>query len=110
LGYIVSEELREPDWMLEDLGYHPYRAKQPNGYSDFSSDWMSTELIIRRLLYAKKAFHRYNLEDQIDQHIHEKIVRTNFDNPDKILKILSKAKSNEEKHMILFNLPEVLRA
>jgi hypothetical protein len=30
--------------------------------------------------------------------------------PDKILKILSKAKSNEEKHMILFNLPEVLRA
>jgi biopolymer transport protein ExbD len=33
-----------------------------------------------------------------------------FDNPDKILKIVAKAKSNEEKHMILFNLPEVLRA
>ena len=110
LGNIVSERLREPDWMLEDLGYHPYLAQQPNGYSDFSSDWMSTELIIRRLLYAKKAFHRYNSEDQVDQYIHEKIVHNNFDNPDKILKILSKAKSNEEKHMILFNLPEVLRA
>ena len=42
--------------------------------------------------------------------INEKIIQTNFDNPDKILKIVSKAKSNEEKHMILFNLPEVLRA
>ena len=110
LGNVVSEELREPDWMLEDLGYHPYLSQQPNGYSDFSSDWMSTELIIRRLLYAKKAFHHYIILDQYDDTIHEKIVRTNFDNPDKILKILSKAKSNEEKHMILFNLPVVLRA
>jgi hypothetical protein len=40
----------------------------------------------------------------------KKFVHNNFDSPDKILKILSKAKSNEEKHMILFNLPEVLRA
>ena len=106
----MREDLREPDWMLEDLGYHPYLAQQPNGYSDYSSDWMSTELIIRRLLYAKKALHRYNSEDQVDQYIHEKIIHNNFDNPHKILKILSKAKSSEEKHMILFNLPEVLRA
>jgi hypothetical protein len=52
----------------------------------------------------------YKTMDQLDLKIHEKIIRTNFDNPDKILKIVSKAKSNEEKHMILFNLPEVLRA
>jgi len=110
LGVLVSDEIQEPNWMLEDLGYHPYRSQQPNGYSDFSSDWMSTELIIRRLMYAKKAFHRYNSKDQIDDTIHEKIVRNNFDNPDKILKIISKALSNEERHMILFNLPEVLRA
>jgi hypothetical protein len=37
-------------------------------------------------------------------------VKNNFDNPDKILRILSKAKNEEEKHMILFNLPEVLKA
>ena len=110
LGYLVSQELREPDWLLEDIGCHPYRSKQPNGYSDISSDWLSTELVIRRLMYAKRAFHTYKLNDQIDDTIHEKIIRTNFDNPDKILKIVSKAKSNEEKHMILFNLPEILRA
>src|SRR6056300_825518 len=110
LGNLVSEELRQPDWMLEDLGYHPYLAQQPNGYSDISTDWLSTELIIRRLMYAKEAFHQYKIKDQIDDTIHEKIIRSNFDNPDKILKIVAKAKSNEEKHMILFNLPEVLKA
>ena len=110
LGNLVSEELRQPDWRLENIGYHPYKAKQPNGYSDISTDWLSTELIIRRLMYAKEAFHQYKIKDQLDDTIHEKIIRTNFDNPDKILKIVAKAKSNEEKHMILFNLPEVLRA
>ena len=47
---------------------------------------------------------------QLDENIHEKIIRNNFDNPDKILKIVSKAKTNEEKHILLFNLPEVLKA
>ena len=61
-------------------------------------------------MYAKDAFYIQKTIDQLDNKIHEKIIRTNFDNPDKILKIVSKAKSNEEKHMILFNLPEVLRA
>ena len=37
-------------------------------------------------------------------------IKNDSDLSDKILKILSNAKSNEEKHMILFNLPEVLRA
>ena len=96
--------------MLEDIGCHPYKQKQPNGYSDLAKDWMSTELMIRRVMYAKTAFHKYNVRDQIDDNLHEKIVRTNFDNPEKILKILSKAKTNEEKHIILFNLPEVLKA
>ncbi len=109
-GYSASKEHKFSDWLLEDLGYHPYKSKQPNGYSDMSSDWLSTELIIRRLMYAKKAFHRYKAQDQIDDTIHERIIHTNFDNPDKILKIVSKAKTNEEKHVILFNLPEALRA
>src|SRR5210317_1759419 len=110
LGVLVSQELRETDWRIENIGYNPYKAKQPNGYSDISTDWLSTELIIRRLMYAKEAFHMYKTMDQLDLKIHEKIIQTNFDNPDKILKIVSKAKSNEEKHMILFNLPEVLKA
>ena len=110
LGSFVTKQIKEIDWSLEDLGYHPYKSKQPNGYSDLSNDWLSTELIIRRLMFSKRAFERYNFKDQGDNTIHEKIIHKNFDNPEKILKILSKAKSNKDKHMILFNLPEVLRA
>ena len=110
LGFKPSGTIRWQEWFLEDLGCHPYKQKQPNGYSDFEKDWLSTELVIRRLMYAKEAFHQYKVRDQIDNSIHERIIRTNFDNPDKILKIVSKARTNEEKHMILFNLPEVLKA
>ena len=109
-GFKPSHEMRFPSWLLEDIGCHPYKQKQPNGYSDLEKDWLSTELVIRRLMYAKKAFHQYKISDQIDDTIHERIIRTNFDNPDKILKIVARAKTNEEKHMILFNLPEVLKA
>jgi uncharacterized protein (DUF1800 family) len=109
-GLQPSGTIRNQAWFLEDLGCHPYKQKQPNGYSDFEKDWMSTELIIRRVMYAKTAFFKYNTTDQLDENLHEKIIRNNFDNPDKILKIVSRAKSPEEKHIILFNLPEVLKA
>ena len=39
--------------ILRNIGHHPYRAKQPNGWSDHSDDWISPELLIRRLVYAK---------------------------------------------------------
>ncbi len=109
-GYPAIEKQRFSDWLLEDLGCHPYRSKQPNGYSDISTDWMSTELMIRRLLYAKKAFSLMKAQDQNDDNLHEKIVLKNFDNPDQILKILSKNKVNRQKHTVLFNLPETLKA
>jgi uncharacterized protein (DUF1800 family) len=110
LGFKPSGTISNQSWFLEDLGCHPYKQKQPNGYSDFEKDWMSTELMIRRVMYAKTAFFKYNTTDQLDENLHEKIIRNNFDNPDKILKIVSRAKSPEEKHIILFNLPEVLKA
>ncbi len=109
-GFFASEKQRFSDWLLEDLGCNPYRSKQPNGYSDISTDWMSTELMIRRLLYAKKAFFMMKAEDQNDDTLHERIVLKNFDNPDQILKILSKNKVNRQKYTVLFNLPETLKA
>ncbi len=110
LGIKPFGQISWQGWFLEDLGCHPYRQKQPNGFSDLEKDWLSTELIIRRIMFAKTAFHKFNTQDMLDDNIHEKIIRNNFDNPDKILKIVSKAKTNEEKHILLFNLPEVLKA
>ena len=39
---------------MDELGHHPYLAKQPNGWSDISDDWMSPELLIRNSFMLKK--------------------------------------------------------
>ena len=47
------------------MGHHPYRAKQPNGWSDHSDDWISPELLIRRLVYAKASYNFSKMNDLI---------------------------------------------
>ena len=80
---------RKPEWKLNDLGHNPYRAAQPNGFSDLAIDWISPELLIRRLVYAKDTY-EYTRSENNNLEFYEKIVNKNFDNPDKILKIVSK--------------------
>ena len=45
---------REIEWALQELGHLPYRPGQPNGWSDFEEDWISPELMIRRLIFADR--------------------------------------------------------
>ena len=52
LGSKPSKKQRTPEKILKRIGHHPYRAKQPNGWSDLSPDWMSPELLISCLLYT----------------------------------------------------------
>ena len=54
LGSKPTKSQRQPEKLLKELGHHPYRAKQPNGWSDISIDWLSPELLIRRLVLQKK--------------------------------------------------------
>ena len=54
---------REPERLLRNIGHHPYRAKQPNGWSDHSADWISPELLIRRLVYAKASYNFAKMEN-----------------------------------------------
>ena len=99
----------KPSWFMEDIGHHPYLSKQPNGYSDLAEDWMSPELIIRRLIYARQGY--INLKsDNKNNEFFEKVVDKNFDNPDKIMKLLKQNEKPIERHIILFNLPWVFRA
>ncbi len=56
LGSKPSKKHRTPEKILRRIGHHPYRAKQPNGWSDLSPDWMSPELLIRRLVYADRSY------------------------------------------------------
>ena len=41
---------------------------------------------------------------------YEKIIEKNFDNPDKIMKYLNQKNRSVEKHTLLFNHPEFLKA
>ena len=54
--------------------------------------------------------YRINSVISYKQRFYNKVVQNNFDNPDRILELLSKQKQPIDKQVLLFNLPEVLRA
>ena len=109
LGNEPNHNQKSPARFLKDLGCHPYLAIQVNGWSDISTDWMSPELIIRRLIYAKKGYFMMQSNNQNNE-FYEKLIKKNFNNPNQILNILKKQNKLEDKHTLLFNLPEVLKS
>ena len=109
LGQKPTNGQRSSERLLRELGHHPYLAKQPNGWSDISDDWMSPELLIRRLVYAKEAYYKKSGKSQTPE-FYEEMVKKNYDNPNEILQILNQHKELVHKHVILFNLPETLKS
>ncbi len=110
LGQRPFDSQREPEWLLQNIGHHPYRAKQPNGWSDHSADWISPELLIRRLVYAKASYNFAKMENNKNSEYYVNMVENNFDNPSKIMKYLNQKNRSVEKHTLLFNHPEFLKA
>ena len=110
LGQKPFDNQREPMWLLENIGHHPYRAKQPNGWSDHSDDWISPELLIRRLVYAKASYNYHKIENNKNAEYYANMVEKNFDNPDKIMNYINQKNRSIEKHTLLFNHPEFLKA
>ena len=109
LGNKPTRSQRYPEWLLKRIGHHPYKAKQPNGWSDISNDWLSPELLIRRLVYAKESY-LFNKPENNNNDFYNKIVQKNFDNPEKIMKYLNKKNNPSDKQVLLFNHPEFLKA
>ena len=108
-GYGPDPYQAKPHKFMKDMGHHPYLSQQPNGYSDLAEDWMSPELLIRRLLYARQGY--INLKpDNKNNEFYEKVVNNNFDSAESIMNILDKKQKPIDKHILLFNLPEALRA
>ena len=109
LGSKPNSSQRKPHRLLREMGHHPYRAKQPNGWSDLSTDWLSPELMIRRLVYSEKSFFEMkNMKRNLE--LYERIVANNFDNPENIFKFLNKKDTIIGKHVLLFNHPDFLKA
>ncbi|MEO6014230.1 MAG: DUF1800 family protein [Devosia sp.] len=53
---LYDSYLRSPSALLEELGQSYWVVRQPNGYSDRRSDWVSPEYLDRRLRFAQLAF------------------------------------------------------
>ncbi len=109
LGNKPTRGQRYPERLLKRIGHHPYKAKQPNGWSDISNDWLSPELLIRRLVYAKESY-LFNKPKNNNNEFFHKIVEKNFDNPKKIMSYLNKKNNLSDKQVLLFNHPEFLKA
>ena len=109
LGNKPTRGQRYPERLLKRIGHHPYKAKQPNGWSDISNDWLSPELLIRRLVYAKESY-LFNKPKNNNNEFFHKIVEKNFDNPKKIMSYLNKKNNLSDKQVLLFNHPDFLKA
>ena len=110
LGQKPLNSQRKPEYLVYDIGHHPYRAKQPNGWSDYSDDWISPELLIRRLVFGKASFSHSKIENTKNDEYYANMIEKNFDNPDKIMKYINQKNKAVEKHTLLFNHPEFLKA
>jgi uncharacterized protein (DUF1800 family) len=109
LGRKPQSAHTRPQHKLSELGHNPYGSKQPNGFSDLEVDWISPELLIRRLVSAKDSFELTKSKNN-NFKFYKNIVHKNFDNPEKIFQYLDKAKRAYEIQILLFNHPEFLRA
>ena len=69
----------QPEKTMREIGLSPYRPQQPNGYSDMSSDWLSPELLIRRLAFASESGGRLPKDIDFDA-----LIDRNFDNADEV--------------------------
>jgi uncharacterized protein (DUF1800 family) len=96
---------RKPRSFMKEIGYDPYRAIQPNGYSDLEDDWISPELLIRRFS-APKSLSRRNIA-LVD---FEQMIDKNFDNPKEMKELVNKIKSPSTKMQLIFPSYRMLKA
>ena len=96
--------------ILWEIGHPIYRAKQPNGYIDLEDEWLSPELIIRRLAAARRFADISNPNVNYSQEYFEKVILKNFDHPENLMKLMKERTFYSDRFVIFANSPEVMRA
>ena len=109
LGEKPNKKHKIPMQIVKSIGQDPYRPKQVNGWSDYSSDWISPEFLIRRLILCEKSYKQTNKENRKIEY-YEDLITKNFNNPGKVLKLINKKLPLRDLHNIIFNHPEFLKA
>ena len=76
--------MRSPERYMKEIGHSPYRPDQPNGWPDTKAEWLSPELLIRRLTFARRFSERHHKPKDLD---FEALVQKNFDNAEEVFEI-----------------------
>ena len=96
--------------ILWEIGHPIYRAKQPNGYIDLEDEWLSPELIIRRLAAARRWDDIANPNVDYNQDYFVNVIEKNFDHPENLLKLVRETNFSADRFAVFANSPEVMRA
>ena len=104
-------------WYLNEVGHSPYRPKQPNGWSDYEVDWVSPELLLRRLWFASNEIPNHVKIENYSHSFMSLCLERNFDDHERMTSMIEDLKINkitkndlEKIYGIICNLPWVLKA
>ena len=103
----VPKNIRRPRRVCANLGQIPFRPLQPNGWSDFEEDWLSPELLFRRIGILDRLKNK-NFFKHLDSSNINQIISKNFDNEKELFKLLNNVNVNE-KPIALFSSKWMLK-
>ena len=112
-----SNRQEQLTWYLNEVGHSPYRPKQPNGWSDYEVDWISPELLLRRLWFASNEIPNHVKIENYSHSFISLCLERNFDDHERMTSMIEDLKINkitkndlEKIYGIICNLPWVLKA
>ena len=112
-----SNRQEQLTWYLNEVGHSPYRPKQPNGWSDYEVDWISPELLLRRLWFASNEIPNHVKIENYSHSFMSLCLERNFDDHERMASMIEDLKINkitkndlEKIYGIICNLPWVLKA
>ncbi|MEC8672229.1 MAG: DUF1800 family protein [Pseudomonadota bacterium] len=77
--------------LMFEIGHPVYRPKQPNGWPDTEAEWLSPELLIRRLAVAKRVAREHMPIGKL-----EASLASNFDKADEVIDYLKYCRDHPE--------------
>ena len=112
-----SNRQEQLTWYLNEVGHSPYRPKQPNGWSDYEVDWVSPELLLRRLWFASNEIPNHVKIENYSHSFMSLCLEKNFDDHERMTSMIKDLKINkitkndlEKIYGIICNLPWILKA
>lgn len=99
---MMDDAERDPKWLMGELGNSFWSERQPNGFSDRKSDWISTEHLDRRIRFASLVHDHGQMERSADEIITEQGLS------EATAALVAKGGTPRDKFVLLMCSPEVM--